>query len=353
MNSFTVRAIDIGYGHVKYTDGFDPDTHDVAASCFPAQSPIAPKRMIETDATLRRDTFLVPCDDQIYEVGRDIALALNAHHVSEVLDQKYPLSSAYKARLYGALNYMSHGLPAGVIDYLILGLPLTTYLTLSDSLAKRFSGKHVINTRGQTITVNHCLVYPQPLGGYAYYLMKHGGQSKGTPRALIIDPGYNTVDWFVCQGMTASEERSKAIQRGMSAVLREVAEQLIQELGLDANVSEIVRYIDQSMLTSTPMHLYGKPIDLSLFLPAGNHIVEEAAQAVKNSIGSGADIDVIVVTGGGASLYSAELRRKFPQHEVVEMEEPNLSNVRGFHYLGERLARSAARAAGLKESIGA
>ena len=353
MKSFAVRAIDIGYGHVKYTDGFDPETQVVAAACFPAQSPIAPKRMIETDATLRRDTFLVPCDNQVYEVGRDIHLALNTHHVSEVLDQKYPLSTAYKARLYGALNYMSHGLPGGVLDYLILGLPLTTYFTLADSLAKRFTGKHIINTRGQTITVNHCLVYPQPLGGYAYYLMKHRVQSKGTPRALIIDPGYNTVDWFVCQGMTASEERSKAIQRGMSAVLREVAEHLIQDMGLDANAAEIVRYIDQSRLAGTPLHLYGKPVDLSDYMPAGNHIVEEAAQAVKNSIGSGADIDVIVVTGGGASMYSAGLQRKFPQHEVIELEEPNLSNVRGFHYLGERLASSAARAAVLKESIGA
>ncbi len=347
-----VRATDIGYGHVKLTEGIDPDTNDVSALCFPAQSPIAPQRMINAEATQRRDTFLVPCDDQIYEVGRGINLALGAHHVSEVLDHDYPLSVAYKARLYGALNYMAPGLPSGVIDYLILGLPLTTYFKLSEPLAERFSGRHVINTRGLSITVSNCRVYPQPLGGYAYYLVKHAIQHGGTPRALIVDPGYNTIDWFVCQGMTASEDRSKAIHRGMSAVLREVAERMIRELGLDASVSEVVRYIDQARLSGSPLLLYGKPIDLAHYMSAGDHIVEEAIQAVKNSIGSGADIDTIVVTGGGASLYTTELRRKFPKHEIIELDEPNLANVRGFHYLGERLASSAARASGVREKVG-
>jgi len=352
MKSFEVRAIDIGYGHVKFSDGIDPETHEVSAASFPAQSPVAPKRVINTEATQRRDTFLVPCNDEVYEVGHGINLALGAHHVSESLDHDYPLSVAYRARLYGALNYMASGLPDGAIDYLILGLPLTTYFKLEKQLAERFTGRHVIDTRGQIITVRNCRVYPQPLGSYAYYLMKHANQHGGSPRALIIDPGYNTVDWFVCQGMTASEDRSKANKRGMSAVLKMVAERIIQDLDLDATVAEIVRYIDQAHLSGSPLMLYGKPLDLIPYMSAGEHIVREAIQEIKNTIDSGADIDVIVVTGGGASLYADEIRRKFPKHEIFELDEPNLANVRGFHYLGERLARSAARASGMKESAG-
>jgi len=348
MHSFAVRAIDIGYGHVKFSDGIDPGSHEVSASSFPAQSPIAPKRVIHTEATQRRDTFLVPLAGEIYEVGRGINLALGAHHVSESLDHDYPLSTTYQARLYGAFNYMRQGLQNGVIDYLVLGLPLTTYFRLEKQLAERFTGTHIIDTRGQSITVRSCRVFPQPLGSYAYYMVKYA-QGK-TPRALIVDPGYNTVDWFVCQGMTASEERSKANKRGMSSVLKAIAERIIRDLDLDATVAEIVRYIDQARMSGSPLVLYGKPLDLAPYMSAGEHIVQEAIQEVKNTIDSGADIDVIVVTGGGASLYVDEIRRKFPKHEIVELDEPHLANVRGFHYLGERLAMSAARATSLQET---
>jgi plasmid segregation protein ParM len=67
---------------------------------------------------------------------------------------------------------------------------------------------------------------------------------------------------------------------------------------------------------------------------------------VKNAIGSGADIDVIVIGGGGATLYAEAFRRKFPKHQVVLLDHPAYANVRGLHILGEELARVANRALG-------
>ena len=163
---------------------------------------------------------------------------------------------------------------------------------------------------------------------------------------LVVDPGYNTVDWFVCRGMVASEARSGATLRGVCAVMRAVADRFIQKTGADAGISEIVRRIDQSIQHGTPFMLYGKCENLNEYMPAGDAVIEERAQAVKNAIGSGADIDVIVIGGGGATLYAEPLRRKFPKHQVVLLDHPVYANVRGFHILGEDLARVANRALG-------
>lgn len=55
-------------------------------------------------------------------------------------------------------------------------------------------------------------------------------------------------------------------------------------------------------------------------MAAGNSIIQEAAQSVKNSVGTGHDIDVILLTGGGGSLYSKAIQEKFPHHEVIALD---------------------------------
>jgi len=90
--------------------------------------------------------------------------------------------------------------------------------------------------------------------------------------------------------------------------------------------------------------MYGKTIELGDYLPAGAAVIDEAVNAIKNSVGSGSDIDVIVVAGGGAKLYVDAIRAKFPRHEVVALSNPAFANVRGFQIIGERMAQSAGRA---------
>lgn len=338
-----VRAIDVGYGHIKFTEGRHATTRQIRTDSIPSQSPTAKPPLTAGGVMNRRDTFIIPIGDRRYEVGRDVRHALHGNNESEVLDQNFALSDLYAARLFGALNYMAPGLPEDVIDVLVLGLPLNTFDKHREALEKRFTGTHVINERGEKILVQSCNVYPQPFGSYAAYMALNQGSGQ-TPMALSVDPGYNTVDWFVCKGMTANDIRSDAVQRGMGAVLRAIADDMIKTHNFDATPTELVRSIDRALSSGEPFQLYGQVFDLAPHLAAGKDIIEEAAQAVKNSVGSGSDIDVIIMTGGGASLYAEAIADKFPRHKVQTLESPALANVRGFHLVGEMLAKSRMRA---------
>jgi plasmid segregation protein ParM len=348
----TVRAIDVGYGHVKYTNGRDQAGH-VQVDSFPSQSPRASSDQNYASHVMhRRDTHLIRIGDVCYEVGKDVALARGAHHEGEVLDASFALSDVYAARLFGAINYMLPTLPAPVIDYLVLGLPLTTIKKLAKDVSKKFTGPLTINARGDVVTVRHCEVYPQPLGAYASYIYEQARRPSGSstaraPRALICDPGYNTVDWFVCQGMNANETRSNATLRGVSAFLRAVAEGIAAKSTTDVSVTELVQRLDEALVQQRPCTLFGKPFDYQPYLPAGDAVLTEAAQAIKNAIGSGADIDIILVAGGGASLYAKAIQDKFPSHQLVTVLSPAFANVRGFHLIGDNFALSAHRAAKL------
>lgn len=342
MQDIVVRAIDVGYGHVKFTTG-KRGSHYITES-FPSQSPHAADEDLNSNAFHHRDTWTVPVDGAHYVVGRDVRLAMSSNHETEVLDKRFALSAPYRARLYGAMNYMLPGLHGRTIDHLILGLPLTTFNALAEPLSKQYVGEHVINTRGDKVLVRHCLVYPQPLGSYISYLRQNNLTNETAPMALIIDPGYNTVDWYVCEGMVPNRALSKAVERGMSAALRAIAQSVQRKLPHPASESELVRLIDVAITHNKPLRIFGQDVPLERHLPAAQAVFDQAAQAVRNSVGDGASIEVIVVSGGGAALYAPAIQDKFPAHRIEVVHNPAFANVVGFQTLGEIMALSSQRA---------
>lgn len=352
MSHLVVRAVDVGYGHIKFTTGRDAETGLIQTDSFPSKSPAIGPVAATSKVLSHRDTALVPIGQTIYEVGKEVDFALSVDDASEVLDSNYPMTGAYAARLFGALNYMYAGLPSHTIDYLVLGLPLSTIRQHAATLAERFRGAHVINTQKQEITVRHVEVFPQPLGSYmAYLAATPTAPGKKVPMALVVDPGFNTVDWYVIRGTTPADVKSGAVNRGMGAILKAMAEAMVSPVAQGGceevqggTWQEVARRIDFAMSRGEPFSMAGRTIDLSPWRAVGAPIIEDAAQAVKNSIGLGGEIDVIIVTGGGAAAYADAIRAKFPRHRVEILPDPAFANARGFHYLGERLARSAERA---------
>ncbi len=342
MQQPIVRAVDVGYGHVKWTDGFDGEA--ILAEAFPSQSVVSQAAQHQSAVWQQRDTFLIPIKDRLFEVGRDIRFAMSGNQETEVLDRDFALSDAYRARLFGALNYMAPRLPENTIDFLVLGLPLTTYTKHSRDLAAMYTGTLQISPT-RSVTVGKCLVVEQPVGSYLQYLNEKQIDAAAAPTALVVDPGYNTVDWYVCEGFVANTTISSAIERGMSACIRAIAKSLSKNLHGNVPESELVRAVDKALQSNlAAVRLFGNDVDLAPHIDAGRHVLDEAAQAIRNLVGAGASIETIILTGGGATMYRDAIQDKFPHHPIHILHETTLANVRGFHVFGESMAASAARA---------
>jgi hypothetical protein len=125
--------------------------------------------------------------------------------------------------------------------------------------------------------------------------------------------------------------------------LREVAKSVIKASGLAANESAVVRMLDQALISGDEFRLAGKVIGLKPHLKAGSAIIEQAAQAIRNNVGVGEGLDVVIVSGGGAGFYLPAIKNHYPNHEIATLPSPALANVRGFHQFGELIADSALR----------
>lgn len=340
-----VRAIDVGYGHVKFVISHDPRSGKIECGRFPSRSPRAQGQDLSAGVMGRLDTWIVKVNGQDYEVGRDVISAAAANDASEILSRDFALSDAYLARLYGALSYMEPGLRGSKIDWLVLGLPNSTWAAMAEPLAKKVKGKHVVNSKGKEIEVANVLVFPQPMGAffdYAYAERKVDELKKQV--SLIVEPGYNTVDWLFLEGLAPSKARSGCVELGMSQVIRAIAQDILAKPKRSGNIDRMINRIDHALANSLEYRLSGTPIKLSDHFPAGMSVVEQAINAVKKSAGDGDDIDNIFIAGGGTPFYSPTLSNHYPDHKVIQIADPQFAVVRGLQVVGDNKARSAVRA---------
>lgn len=333
---------DVGHGHTKF------GIHGGPRFSIPSQvanGSEASYSQVRSEVLYDNDIRTVKVGDKPLVVGPDVANVMPTDTETEVLGPDYSNSDTYAALLYGAMAYMLDSRQQDEVEMLALGLPVSAFASRHERLAKRFTDKHVVDTSGRTVTVRRTVVFPQPLGGYATYLASLGSEAQQAPTALIVDPGYGTVDWFVCKGMHVLTARCGDVKRGMGAVLRAIADALIKENDFDATPSETVRQIDRALRERQTLRMYGREIDMDRYSHAGASIIEEAANAVRNSIGSGADVDAIVMVGGGAEFYASAIQERFKSHAVHVLDDPAYANVTGYGLLARMLSQSAKRAA--------
>jgi plasmid segregation protein ParM len=153
---------------------------------------------------------------------------------------------------------------------------------------------------------------------------------------LIIDPGFFTFDWLMSRGLTPQDARSNSVKRGMSAVIRDIATFANEKESWNADIGRLCQQLDAHFSKGTPFTVFNKPIDVSNYIDAGKSVVNQAVASLVNSVGSGQDINNIILAGGGAPLYLEAIKKKFPHHNIVVTKSPVFSNVRGFQLAGEQ-----------------
>lgn len=320
-----VRAIDVGYGNVKFTTS--SANQGLHCRLFPSWAPVTSDLTLASDLTRTRDTVVVTVDDQRFEVGPDARLGLKAHNVRN-LNNEYSGTQEYLALLRGALSYMQ----VGEIDLLVVGLPVSLMNARGQELTRRIKGVHPV-AGGRDCRVCHVLTLAQPLGGFYDLILGNGDiRLLSDQTNLIVDPGHYTVDWVTVHGPKVMPERTGSFPGGVHAVLQMLARSIGQKLGTSFTDIDL---LDQS-LARGHLRLGGQTIDLAQHWPSAQPRIQEAVNAIANSVGEALDVENIILVGGGANLFQSALQERFPTARVVVTPEPVFANVRGFQLAGER-----------------
>jgi len=332
-----ISVIEVGFGNSAVITGADQKGNPKLL-CFPSiVAKVSTSKNDLSSGITKRDTKTVTVEGIKYEIGPDAHLAANDSS-GRVFNSEYIRSTQYKALLFGSMAYIENT----EIDLLVLGLPVNTWKRRHE-LKELALGKHEVD--GKVYNVKNVWCIPQPLGGLLAYGAKLTAaefQELAQQNTLAADPGMLTFDWIVSRGLQVNDSRSGAEDLGMSTVLREVSERLkdafsIDKLSLDQVDNAFWKHPGEFKIfgKSYPFPkcdgTHGKTFDCTSTI---SEATGNAVTAMRNSVGDGADVGLIILMGGAANTYLPAIQAAYPDHRIVVLDNHLTAVCEGMYWGG-------------------
>ena len=186
--------------------------------------------------------------------------------------------------------------------------------------------------------VRKAVAVAQPQGALVYYTAAyHKQKSIEHEQSLIIDPGSRTFDWLLSRGMRLVLKVSNSVNRGMSDVLKTIAQEISSDIGRP--YSDLPA-IDAALRTGKPLMIYQKPYDLAPILPTARAVARRAVSSMMEWITEDYSIQNVILVGGGAFMFKDAVKAAFPNHKIYVVKEPMFANVKGFQIAGDNLLKA-------------
>lgn len=325
-----IRAIDVGYGYVKYVTG--QEGTDIRCAHFPSLAYPSSRDPSGTLGADRRRTVAIPIGELFYEVGPDVLLAADTFRAAQIHDS-YIDTPEYLALARGALRLMK----VERIDLLVVGLPVALYVTHKAKLEKLMTGTHDLGG-GKTIQVQKALAMAQPNGALIDYATQQNRvMAMEQEFSLVIDPGARTFDWLVARGMKLSPKRSHSANRGVVDILQIIADDISHEICQPYTQLEV---IDQALRRGKSVPIFQQAYSLARMRPVVDSVARQAVGAMLRRVGECYDVQNVILVGGGAYLFKKAVKEAFSRHRVLEVKEPLYANLRGYQIAGMDYART-------------
>ena len=336
-------ALDIGYGNTNMV--FGHEASDWSEMCFKS---IASK--INTPQGDMPSGLVGALDRVAVQVGGSSYLVRPEAHISGggvILSTDFIERPEYLALLCGSIFYAMKktGSVFSHIDVLVLGLPVSNWQLKQVALTQLGSGPYPIAVpialrsafgNQVSVTVGKVLVLPQPMGAlhYANYCLSAENKLKATAVHMVIDPGFNTFDWFVSVGLRPDLQRCGSLQGGVSQLLKLVANAAGSRLGVGTlNLSSV----EQGLETGV-MQVHGQKLNMEEFRPMVQTAADQVVDRFINSIDMSLGISTIQLAGGGASFYLEALKKAFKGYNISLLNTSVMANARGFYLVADAIS---------------
>lgn len=339
-----IRALELGFGSTSMVTGVNKDGSPEILTFPSIVSQVDPSKRDLGAGLNDRNTVQVSINGSQYEIGVDASLSSDKNN-GRVLNNKYITSEQYQALLFGSLVYMNES----EIDLLVLGLPVENWHR-KEELKNLVIGEHEIN--GKTFNIKDCWVIVQPMGGLLAHANDSGQEAFNEMREqtiLSLDPGFGTWDFILSKGLILNDSRSGGVEQGMSAVLASVARVLkmaFPDLGaipLEQIDEAFYKHGDHIRISGRKYpfpvcqgkDLNGNEVDVHFDVrPAILNITSAALTSTLNKVGSGGDIDLILLMGGPHKVFLPAVQEAYPTHEIVIVRSPLTAICAGMYYGG-------------------
>ena len=339
-----VLAVDVGFGNVKAAWGRPDSTQPKAFQswreiCFKAVA--HPVSVHDTGTMEGTDRVVVDVGNEAFYVGPEATFGGGVR----ALHEDYISTPEYEALLAGAWSYMfkDTGLLYPEVDLLVLGLPVSRFSSTRKRLidigsrTRRVPVPYNMRERSQKEYVDvkpaRVIVLPQPYGGLrlASEDEKNYDLFDEDAVSLVIDPGYNTFDWFVARSMKPQLDLCGSFQGGVSQLLKKVSAAISADHGVESpNFGDV-----EHCLVAGTMNLGHKRLNMEPYRAMASREARAAvAEFLQRFDPSKNRVARIYICGGGAKFYSEALRERLAGYKIELMDDYVMANVRGFWLQG-------------------
>lgn len=340
-----ILAIDVGYGHVKWvainSDG------STKRGMFPSVAAITTRdRSAEGNGMSNLRTVTVNVGEHNYVVGRDAYLETDAHFSRSRLTN-YCQTDGYKALMLGAMAISG----MREVEQLVIGLPLTTMGQYHEALKEHYRGEHAVGAsnakRKSAVNIENVTVTSQPAGAMLHAATIN--ESLRKKNSLVVDVGYFTVDYLMCQGMRPYYERSDAVEGGMGSYFDQLGGTVVDQLSKAGfgRKSAIDHFLLEKSLTEG---VKDQNDNIKYSLMVGNQTVDITESVERSKVklmgyvdqivtGMGSSslnvINSIVLAGGGGAFIKEQLRERIGKdYEYVDLSQGQFAIAQGYAALG-------------------
>lgn len=332
-----IRGIDIGFGFTKITNGRE-------SLLF--KSVIGEAADIQFREQLLNATTIEP-NLQLEIDGHNIFVGEMAERQSKgrafTLDQNQMISKFAKTLALTALSQM---VERNVPVKLITGLPVSYYRKYKDELGAQLTGRHTIkvadaagNLQETVISVDNVRVVPQPFGSVFDLIFNDIGKASERrflqEKIGVIDIGFRTADYTVCDKTRYSERGSQTTDSGIAKAFSIIAAVLQEKSGVNIELYRLYGAVNRGSIKIRGKLYDIKPMVQHAFTQLASAVAAEAERLWADDW----DIDVIVVTGGGGAVLYPHLQPLLSGEllAIDTTKDARLNNVRGYWKYGVHL----------------
>lgn len=308
-------GIDIGYGRTKVNTGSE-------AFSFP--SIVGNYQESVSIGFDRGNLEVVEIEGETFLVGESAKRHSSRHFTSRSRD--WISTIHYRALLKHSLVKAGATRPAVITT----GLPVE-FRSDKDRLAAIVTD--VAAKAGITASV---YVLPQPVGAFFSLLFDQNGAvldgRLASSRVGILDVGFYTTDLMTIDGMSVVEKQIASFPNGVSTALEAIRQDLAEVHNLQLDIRRTEEAVRRGKVA-----IFGEEQDISPIIARRLRELETEIEGQAKTVwGNAADLDRVILAGGGAAMLAPYLN--LYRHATV-LRNPADANAAGFHRNSFRRAR--------------
>lgn len=224
-------------------------------------------------------------------------------------DESWPLSCHYRALLFYGVSQLTSPETGSVVVDLVASLPISDYRRSKQEFADSLLGVHSALCPGRrplTVDIRKVKVLPQGLAPAHSFMI--GDTVGGT-----LDNGSRTTNAIRWAGNTV--ESAGSSECGATQLLVDIAARIQEETGRQYTPFEVVEILSGNR----EVRVSGQPFDAAGII---DYLVDTYAESIISSVaeihGNAADLDTLVVFGGGALLVGNAIKERYPQAVILK-----------------------------------